>query len=146
MKAASAFSGRSQGTSGISLCFYRGQSTSLGGVPICTVVSQLGVRVAPNSFALLGHTPCQPAVRATKSSQTQPGVCRTRTTVCSTCAKCMFSSTAKRWQWSTWRATRLSTGISVPHSDVTVWWSACCLLWARSACDRSRKLSTSDSN
>ena len=99
----------------------------------------------PTVFALLGHTPCQPAVRATKRSQMQPGACRTRTTVCSTCAKCMFSSTAKRWQWSTWRATRLSTGISVPHSGVTVWLSACCLLRVRSACDSSGKLSTSDS-
>ena len=34
---------------------------------------------------------------------------------------------------------------SVPHSGVTVWWSACCLLWVRSPCDPSRKLSTSDS-
>ena len=33
---------------------------------------------------------------------------------------------------------------SVPHSGVTVWWSAR-LIWVRSPCDPSRKLSTSDS-
>ena len=32
----------------------------------------------------------------------------------------------------------------VPHSGVTVWWSAR-LIWVRSPCDPSRKLSTSDS-
>ena len=35
-------------------------------------------------------------------------------------------------------------GSSVPHSGVTVWWSAR-LIWVRSPCDPSRKLSTSDS-
>ncbi|EJN51706.1 hypothetical protein HMPREF1138_1633, partial [Actinomyces sp. ICM58] len=33
---------------------------------------------------------------------------------------------------------------SVPHSGVTVWWSAR-LIWVRSPCDPSRKLSSSDS-
>ena len=33
---------------------------------------------------------------------------------------------------------------SVPHSGVTVWWPAR-LIWVRSPCDPSRKLSTSDS-
>ena len=33
---------------------------------------------------------------------------------------------------------------SVPHGGVTVWWSAR-LIWGRSPCDPSRKLSTSDS-
>ena len=37
-----------------------------------------------------------------------------------------------------------SRGSSVPHSGVTVWWSAR-LIWVRSPCDPSRKLSTSDS-
>ena len=37
-----------------------------------------------------------------------------------------------------------ASGSSVPHSGVTVWWSAR-LIWVRSPCDPSRKLSTSDS-
>ena len=41
----------------------------------------------------------------------------------------------------TWPESMLS---SVPHSGVTVWWSAR-LIWVRSPCDPSRKLSTSDS-
>ena len=41
-------------------------------------------------------------------------------------------------------ATPASNRSSVPHSGVTVWWSAR-LIWVRSPCDPSRKLSTSDS-
>ena len=41
-------------------------------------------------------------------------------------------------------AARLRCLSSVPHSGVTVWWSAR-LIWVRSPCDPSRKLSTSDS-
>ena len=47
-----------------------------------------------------------------------------------------------------WRAPEGPTAVpvdsSVPHSGVTVWWSAR-LIWVRSPCDPSRKLSTSDS-
>ena len=57
----------------------------------------------------------------------------------------IFSRTSKQQatQGELFRA-QASNKSSVPHSGVTVWWSAR-LIWVRSPCDPSRKLSTSDS-